>query len=1279
MNGRFKRFTPPPRTSLAQRLTPVAIAFLATLAGAPVQAVTIPNLPLQTGTAYPPANVMFILDDSGSMVFEKMPDDETNNVLTDVVGDKSYVNNTIYYNPATTYLPWMTAAGSRMTGGTSYTSAYADLSLASGTIDLSSSSSCRYVDRNGSANRRVCGGTQTFFVPKAGATNYTSNSSFYRYQIPAGGGDVIRSEYGSVSNSNNVPSGFPKTGLGSTSSGIGNVFSFSLPAGATELIVTLSGGTHGTNSSNNNNSGDGADLYVRRGSPPTTSGGGYDCRSRNNGNDERCDGGDSDLSDPAAGTWYIGISRESNYAGVTMTVSYSTTNRCNTGSSGSSDWINCTSATPTGRTVSEELTNFATWFSYHRSRIKVAKSGASEAFGQLGSSIRVGFDSIWNRDSTSSDYFTSSVSKTASPAYKVPVGSDGGFFRGTNRTNWFAQLQGARGYNGTPLQGALQRTGRYFEDTAADGPWGPGTGDAQLSCRQNFAILTTDGYWNSTEGYTAVGDADATNGAAIVSEDKKTTVQYKPVTPYKDNFKSGGSLVSKPNTLADVANYYWKRDLVTTLANDVPPSTADPAFWQHMVTFGVSIGLRGRLDPKGDLQGITIGSKNWGDPTDAEDLDRIDDLWHAAVNGHGNFVAATDPTVFVQGLIDALATVAQRLGSASNVTANSTSFQTDTRVYQASYVSGKWTGELAAYEVSAAGISSVDADGDGQPDAAWQASEHIPAYGSRKLYTWTGSAGATFPTAAQSSSMAKTTRPDISGGPTTGAQNAAYVAGSQALEIQNGGKLRDRDSLLGDIANSSPMYVKESDTIYVGANDGMLHAFSALTGVELFAYIPAGLDFAQLGNLSDPQYSPSHQYFVDGPVVVSSTTQTLGINYLVGSLGRGGRGVYGLDVTAPTAFSTTKVLWDKTGSALGGDMGQVLGEPLIATLNSLDGSGKKTQAVIVSNGINSPNGHAVLFVLDITDGSVIAQLDTGIGSDNGLSAPRGADVDGDGDVDYVYAGDLKGNLWKFDVHDSNESNWKVAFGGDPFFTATDSDGKAQPITAGLAIARDPSTGKIWVFAGTGSFMTSSDVSNDDVQSMYGLIDADDSDTSSDAIDGRDDLVERAITVAGTVKDQDGNDVDVRGFAPASTMPADKAGWYVDLDNPTAGERIVSNPRVRGAVLLFASMIPPQENTCDAGGTGYVNAIDPFTGTSLGQPYFDSNGDGKVDDQDSITAEDGTVLPVGSIDLGVGMPTLPTLIDKLLVVGGSKGTLGSVTMNPQGGSARRISWREIMRD
>ena len=97
--------------------------------------------------------------------------------------------------------------------------------------------------------------------------------------------------------------------------------------------------------------------------------------------------------------------------------------------------------------------------------------------------------------------------------------------------------------------------------------------------------------------------------------------------------------------------YYWNRDLVSDLENNVPTSTADPAFWQHMVTFGLSIGQQGNLDPSTDLPSIINGTKSWGNPNDAEDADRIDDLWHASVNGHGSFLAAASPTEFAQGLI----------------------------------------------------------------------------------------------------------------------------------------------------------------------------------------------------------------------------------------------------------------------------------------------------------------------------------------------------------------------------------------------------------------------------------------------------------------------------------------------------------------------------------------------------------------------------------------------------------------------------------------------------
>jgi len=1198
----------PVRRNAWQRMLPIVLTCAATLISAPGHAITIPAVPLQSGSAYPPANIRFILDDSGSMTGDVMPDSSDISGTTPVdVKLIAYNLNTLSYNPNVTYKPWMTStAGTRLTGGTSYSSAYDDDNLATTTVNLGS-------------------GTKTFYVLKDGASNKTITQSYWRYVIQSGGSDIIRSEYGAITNSDDHATGYPQTVA--YTSGTGNYvnYSFTVPAGLESMTVSTAGGDHGNNSPNwNNGTGNGVDLYLDDDSNYTTS---PVCYRNGGGNDESCV-----VNNPAAGTWYVGLYTASRYKNVTFDVVFTTSNRC-PGTSGSTTWINCTSATPdvhaadgtiSHRSVANELINYATWYSYHRTRIKVAKAGASEAFAGMGSSVRVGYDTIWNRS-----------------AFEIPVGTNNGVFSGTNRDTWYSRLQAAQGSSTTPLKGALQRAGKKFQDTTATGPWGPESGSNQLSCRQNFAILTTDGYWNDNTGYTTpVGDADATAGPTN-TDPKGGTLGYTPANPYKDNYTTNPN--TQPNTLADVAMYYWKTDLrpETAMVNNVPTSTADPAFWQHMVMFGVSIGQQGRLNPKTDLAALSNGTKHWGDPTDSEDADRIDDLWHASVNGHGSFVTAGSPSEFTQGLLDALKTVAARLGSASNVTSNSTSFSSDTRIYQASYVSGKWTGELSAYNATAAGVSTT---------AAWTAASQITATG-RKVYTWDGSAGTTFPTTAQVTALDQSSR---SLSPVSGANNAAYIKGDRTNEGSDFGDLRQRETLLGDIVDSSPMYVKDTDAMFVGANDGMLHAFNASSGAEYFAYVPGGVSMADLASLSDPQYT--HKYFVDGPIVVSTQAQTPSHNYLVGALGRGGKGIFGLDVTTPASFNpVTNVLWEKTS---GGDMGYVLGEPLIVTLND----GSNTKAVIVGNGINSTNAHAVLFVYNLATGALIQTLDTGVGGDNGMSAPRGWDDNGDGTVDYVYAGDMKGNLWKFNFTGATAS---IAQGGTPLFSAA----SGQPITAGLALASDPTTGKRWVFAGTGKFMENGDVNDKTVQSMYGIID--------DAVTTtlhRSDLQARTIVMTDTV-----NGKSVRGFESNGPLNSGVKGWYIDLNKPTvAGERVISRPQVKGSVLVVASIIPPTNNSCEAGGSGYINALDAFTGSSTTAPYFDANGDGKVDASDTLT-QSGTTVPVGSIDLGVGMPTLPTVIDKLLVVGGSTGGLGSIKVNPQGGAAQRVSWREILGD
>lgn len=893
------------------------------------------------------------------------------------------------------------------------------------------------------------------------------------------------------------------------------------------------------------------------------------------------------------------------------------------------------------RTVAEELQNFANWYSYHRTRTKAAKAGAGYAFGELSENMRVGFDTIWNR----------------SP-FDIPVGSDNGLFRdlggSTNRSTWYDRLYNAQAVNGTPLHSALDRAGRYFQDTSASGPWGPETGADQLTCRQNFSILTTDGFWNANQ---SGGNEDNAPGPVHTSPDG-ATYQYTPAPPFSDG---------NTGTLADMAMKYWKNDLRSDMVNNVPTSGDDPAFWQHMVTFGLSIGLRGTLDPKADLPALTAGTKVWPNPIPTENLTRVDDLWHAAVNGHGEFVAASSPDEFTKGLKDALAAITSRTSASSNVTVNGVRVGSGTQVFQGSFISGKWTGELKAFPVTTAGIGAT-------PN--WSASTLIPAAAARKIYTYNGSSGSVFNWAGLSAAQQTAL-----GGATVGPDVLDYLRGDDSKETKKnvpGATFRDRTTVLGDIDHSSPVYVDidpdgnpatndGSKTVYAGANDGMLHAFDAATGVEQFAYVPGGIDFAKLKTLTSVDYP--HSYFVDGEIVVSNRQQTPGKNILVGLLGRGGKTVYALDVSDPSTFNASRVLWEFSDP----DLGNALGEPIITKLNN----GKT--GVIIGNGYNSVNERAVLFILDIQTGAVIKKFDTlagnAAGASNGMAAPRGWDANRSGTLDFLYAGDLLGNVWKMDIQSSSTLSWtfSVTSGGNPapIFVAKDTLGNRQPITGGMAIGLNPVTFERWIFFGTGRYLTNGDPADRSKQSWYGLLDAG-IDTTAEVLD-RSLLKGRSIVITTS-----SNGEKVRAFeAAVGGDMIGKKGWVVDLETPTdsaeGGERIVSRSVLSSNVLLASSIIP-SSNACNTAGRGYVNFIDPYSGGSIG--FYDKDGDGNPD---TVNGH-----PVGSVDLGVGMPTMPTVIgngpgEGLLIVGGSLGGVPESRKVLLPSSFGRISWREVQRE
>lgn len=1289
--SRQKPTSPTLAQRLMRRVSPCASIFLATLLALPVNAaITLPTDPLTTGARVPP-NVLFILDDSGSMAFDYMPDTvpATSNVN---VATRTYARNTVYYNPMNreaidNYAPWTTAGGSPMTGGTSYDAVYGSFNYASGTtINLGSSSSCARYDYNGNGtdgeanDTQVCGGVQTFFVPKNTSDTVTAaeladGRNYYRFQI-LDANTIQRSEYTALTQNAtvNTPNTFPKTNLSRSNSGYSENFTFTLPEHVYALTVTVSGGTRARN---------GADLYLRRGAEPDIDN--YDRRSATaNSNNE------SIVYDYApAGTWNVKLyadrsgNNQSSYSNVTLTVTYRLSNACGSGDSGTgSGWTGCTNALPNPDvrgSVAAELTNYATWFSYHRTRMKAAKAGASAAFNGISADMRVGYRTIWGsaRDPANP------AANSPTYAVPIPVAHNNGLFLDTpaanNRTRWYNRLFATYGRDGTPLHGALQKAGEYFSSDGTNGPYGPGTGTDQLACRKNFTILTTDGYWNSASNYTTgTGNADGTAGERITQDE--ASYQYSPASPYSDTY-STSYLNQNANagtidaTLADVAMKYWKTDLRPTMDNLVPTSTTNPAFWQHMVTFGIAIGLSGTVDQKTvtdvlrSPNGPTVGGvAGWPQPR-GDGNSTIDDLLHAAVNGRGNFVAASNPKAFKQGLTTALAQINDDVGSFSNVAANSASLSTNARLFQARYRAAVWTGEVLSYTKRTDGTSGFNST------HAWLASEGIPTT-DRKVFTSSGGIGTNFPTTAQETALDRNGTNDEF--KVTGALNAAYIKGARDREMARGGVLRDRVHLLGDIVSSSPAYASDTDTLFVGANDGMLHAIDASNGHELFAFVPDGINLSDLSTFSRPDYA--HRYFVDGPIVVSNRVQTPGNNILVGALGKGGKGLFGLNVNAPSTVTAANLRrWERLETPLN-NMGLVQSRPLIVKLNN------GVTGLIVPNGINSTNGRAVLLVLNLSSGNVIAEIDTNVGdaaldsaSSNGLTGAVGWDRDGNGTTDVVYGGDMLGNMWKFDLSSATSASWSVANSGSPIFVATGPDGTTpQPITASPTVALHPTSYKTWVFFGTGRFMTAGDVQSRTVQTMYGIIDSGAAATKSN-------LTQRQIIY---VNNTDATKATQRAFQQNATLGSGSRGWYINLIDPSpataSGERVVTSPQLDGTVLEFSTIIPTAD-ACRTDGRGYLNALDAFTGTSTLVPYFDVNRDGRFDSNDQANIGGGTTVPVGSVDPGVGMVTQGSLFSGdgaggggQVCAAGSAGTMGCLGKNEMR-NVGRVSWREAIRN
>jgi type IV pilus assembly protein PilY1 len=645
-----------------------------------------------------------------------------------------------------------------------------------------------------------------------------------------------------------------------------------------------------------------------------------------------------------------------------------------------------------------------------------------------------------------------------------------------------------------------------------------------------------------------------------------------------------------------------------------------------------------------------------------------------------------NPKELVDALKAVMKNIERRVFSSSGVAINGSQlYQKLTSgllLFQGSYSSEGWTGDLKAFNVD-----EISGDVD-VLNPAWSAAQNLDlkvkssGWDSRLIASYNGSSGIPF----RFDSLADTQKSMIDADWATDSIPARnimdYLHGDTSNEVRNGGGLRSRFSALGDIVHSTPAF--KNGLVYTGANDGMLHAFDADTGEELFAYVP-NLVFANLKYLAEIDYA--HRYYVDLDPCVRDVTLPGVTTMLVGGLGKGGRGYFALDISglspafgdlpASESVLADRVMWEYPDAATLATEVEDLGYSFskVALVKSND-TNNAPWVVIFGNGYNSVNGHAVLFILDPTTGDLLKRIDTGVGDCNGLSTPFASDVDHNGTVDYVYAGDLKGNLWKFDLTSTNFNDWDVAYKEsttpEPLFKTP-----GQPITTRPDATWHCEQDGYLVMFGTGRYLGLADLTDNSQQAVYGIWDYGDDEDDGEYVGAFDGSTITGSNLPDTVSllqqivvvptddpylrtlsagepdwkattdggafgcgDNEGTDPCDPNSTGTFPDPVKHAGWFFNL--PESGERVVSDVQVRDGKLTLVSYVN-EGSTCGLAGHSWFMTIDPCTGGRLKDVYFDISGDFQFDDQDLInigTAKDPIMVPPIAIQISgkVEMPT-----------------------------------------
>ena len=959
------------------------------------------------------------------------------------------------------------------------------------------------------------------------------------------------------------------------------------------------------------------------------------------------------------------------------------------------------------RSNSAEAQNYANWYSYYRTRSLLMRTAVGLAFKTLDDSYRVGFSTI----NSSTDVTTGKgfhpiddfgkTQKIDIYSKLYDAGANGSTpLRGalSKAGRYFAKnysgqsdpvqyscqrnytLLSTDGYwnSGGTKEGAdygpldLQRNAVGNQDGTEERPMYDGTSTSTVtsriyytvgtlgSCKKNkknaYTLFTqpqtfNSGTWSSSG---KLGEDCVTGATTVVNGKSAADLQGKseagPVNT--DTVTAGGS----SDTLADVAEYYYKTDLRTTdldnctstasgttqnvCSNILKPNGRDTATHQHMTTFAIGLGVSGTLaydrnyltQTTGDYVNLTKGTANWPAPTtvitgSSGDARNIDDLWHAAVNGRGQYYSALNATQLGEAISGVVNTIREENGSSSAASTSALELVAgdNNQVYKASYTTKSWVGDVQAYSLNGD-------DGVIGTTRLWSAQEQLTSHtapASRKIYyrqptatttlrafTWTNlnvdGFGTSFSDLCSQSSVASQCTAGLSDAEktlaNTGEKLVDYLRGVRTFESANDSKdansttralYRPRTGVLGDIINGAPVYVAKppfayadpgyadfavskknrKPVVYAAANDGMLHAFSAASGdggTELWAYVPSAV-MPELYRLADANYESRHRYFVDGaPVVgdikVGDTWKTI----LVGGLGKGGRSYYALDVTDP---ENPKALWEFRNT----NLGLTYGNPIITKRKN--GTWVVAFASGYNNHVGSGDGKGHLFVLNANTGEQMLDISTTAGSatdPSGLSKINAWIDDPSNNMSKrFYGGDLQGNLWRFDVDDLVEPH-QGALRLAKFQVDANTP---QPVTITPETVLIGNTPVIVV--ATGRYLGTTDIEDTTQQSVYAIKDPL-TGTGLGDVRASDTMVRQTFTVTGNAASISSNQVDW----------STQNGWWVDL--PHSGERVVGDLALQFGTVSIGTAIP-NGDACSSGGKSWRYYLNASNGNALEDP------------------------------------------------------------------------------